>query len=143
MISLWVHSLLPLLLFLFDIRLSPEQQDEVEVFTTDAVLLTANSSEFCARLLESSSMSLYEISFPFSSNARLFSSTLERKIDGKSRSGHWEMLYFFVTSLCCWHWLNCFARKGYSHRRRLFFFQIILPEIRTGSLSNNSGVLVQ
>ena len=41
MISLWVHSLLPLLLFLFDIRLLPEEHKDVEGFTTDAILLTA------------------------------------------------------------------------------------------------------
>ena len=41
MISLWVHSLLLLLLFLFDIRLLPEEYKDVEGFTTDAILLTA------------------------------------------------------------------------------------------------------
>ena len=41
MISLWVHSLQPLLLFLFDIRLLPEEHKHVEGFTTDAIQLTA------------------------------------------------------------------------------------------------------
>ena len=41
MISLWVHSLLPLLLFLFDIRLLQEEHKDVGGFTTDAILLTA------------------------------------------------------------------------------------------------------
>ena len=41
MISLWVHSLLPLLLFLFDIRLFPDKHNDVEGFTTDGMLLTA------------------------------------------------------------------------------------------------------
>ena len=71
MISLWVHSLLPLLLFLFDIRLLPEEYKDVEVFTTDAILLTATCSWFCTILLEFSSMFLCKISFSSSSNARL------------------------------------------------------------------------
>ena len=29
-------------------------------------------------------------------------------------------MFFFATSPCCGHYLNCFARKGYSHRRMLF-----------------------
>ena len=37
--SLWVHSLLPLVLLLFDIRLLPEEHKDVEGFTTDAILL--------------------------------------------------------------------------------------------------------
>ena len=39
MISLWVHSLLPLLFF-FDFRLLEEEHKDVEGFTTDAILLT-------------------------------------------------------------------------------------------------------
>ena len=38
-ISLWVHSLLPLLLF--DIRLLLGEHKDVEVFNTDPILLTA------------------------------------------------------------------------------------------------------
>ena len=41
MISLWVHSLLPLLLFLFDIQLLREEHKDAEGSTTDAILLTA------------------------------------------------------------------------------------------------------
>ena len=91
MISLWVHSLLPLLLFLFDIQLLMGQHEDVEVSTTDAELLTATSSWLSTRLLEFSSMSLCKISFSFSSNARLPSSILKQKIDATSRIGHWEM----------------------------------------------------
>ena len=46
MISLWVHSLLPLLLFLFDIRLLPEEHKDVEVFTTDELLLVLGSVQY-------------------------------------------------------------------------------------------------
>ena len=80
MISFWVYHLLPLLLFLFDIRLLPEEHEDVEVVSTDAVLLTATCSWFCAILLEFSSMLLCKISFPFSSNACLpFSVLLENR----------------------------------------------------------------
>ena len=41
MISLWLHSVLSLLLFLFDIQLVPEEHEDVQGFTTDAILLTA------------------------------------------------------------------------------------------------------
>ena len=37
--SLWVHSLLPLVLLLFNIRLLPEEHKDVQGFTTDAILL--------------------------------------------------------------------------------------------------------
>ena len=40
----------------------------------------------------------------------------------------------FAVSPCCWNWSTCFPWKDYSHRR-LFFSQIILPEIKTGSFS--------
>ena len=50
MISLCVHSLLPLLLFLFDIGLLPEEHEDVEGFTIDALLLTATCSWFCTML---------------------------------------------------------------------------------------------
>ena len=77
MISLWVHSLLLLLLFLFDIRLLPEEQEDVVVFATDAILLTASCSWFCTILLEFSSMFLCKISFSSSSNACLPFSVLK------------------------------------------------------------------
>ena len=66
MISFWVHSLLPLLLLLFDIRLLPEQKEDVKVFITDAMLLTVTCSWLCTTLLEFCSMSLCKISFSYS-----------------------------------------------------------------------------
>ena len=78
MISLWVHSLLPLLLLLFDVRLLPEEHDDMEVLTTDAMLLTATYSRFCTGLLEFSSMSLCKTSFSSSAYARLPSSVLKK-----------------------------------------------------------------
>ena len=77
MISLWIYSLLPMLLLLFDIWLLPEEHEDVEVFITDAMLLTVTCSWFCTRLLEFSLMSLCKNSFPSSSNARLPSSILK------------------------------------------------------------------
>ena len=68
--SLWVHSLMPVLLFLINIQLVPEEHEDVEIFTNDAVLLTATCSWFSTILLEFSSMFLCEISFS-SSNACL------------------------------------------------------------------------
>ena len=67
--SLWVHSLMPMLLFLINIQLVPEEYEDVEIFTNDAVLLTATCSWF-STILEFSSMFLCEISFS-SSNACL------------------------------------------------------------------------
>ena len=54
-----------------------------------------------------------------------------------------KKLFFFATSPWCGHWLTCFAQKGYFHRRLVFFSQINLPEIRTGSFSKKPGVLVK
>ena len=71
MISLWVHSLMPMLLFLINIQLVPEEHEDVEIFTNDAVLLAATCSWFSTILLEFSSMFLCEISFSSSSNACL------------------------------------------------------------------------
>ena len=71
MISLWIYSLLPLLLFLLNIQLLPEEHEDVEGFTTDAILLTASCSWFSTLLLEFSSMLLCKISFSFSLNACL------------------------------------------------------------------------
>ena len=56
-----------------------------------------------------------------------------------TRSSHWEVFYkkivlFFSRSQYCGHWSTCSEQKCYSHRR-LFFSQVILPEIRTGSFS--------
>ena len=61
----------------FDARLLPEQHEDVEVFTTGAMLLTATCSSFCRRLLEFSSMSLFKILFSSSTNARLPPSVLK------------------------------------------------------------------
>ena len=38
----------------------------------------------------------------------------------------------FSTSPCCGHWLICFSWKDYFHGR---LYQIILPEIKTGSFT--------
>ena len=123
--SLWVHSLLPLLLFLFDIWLLPEEREDVEVFTTDAILVTATCSWFCTILLEFSSMFLCKISFSSSSNARLpFSILKENKalyLESANGRSSVKKMFFFVTSPWCGHWLTCFARKGYSHKRLIFF----------------------
>ena len=62
---------MPLLLFLIDIQLVPEEHKDVEIFTNDAILLTATCSSFSTILLEFSSMFLCEISFSSSSNAGL------------------------------------------------------------------------
>ena len=145
MISLWVHSLLPLLLFLFDIRLLPEEHKDAEFFTTDAILLSATCSWFCTILLEFSSMFLCKISFSPSSNACLPFSVL-KEIDANGRISQWETFskkgIFFAKSPCSGHWLTCFALKGYSHRR-LLFSQVILPETTQGIRSpKNSAALV-
>ena len=56
-----------------------------------------------------------------------------------------KKVFFFATPPCSGHWFTCFARKGYSHRR-LLFYQIILPEIRmegilsTGNVTVKSGI---
>ena len=77
MISSRVHSLLPLLLLLFDIRLLAEEHEDVEGFTTDAILLTATCFWFYTILLEFSSVFPCKISFSSSSNARLPTSVLK------------------------------------------------------------------
>ena len=77
--SLWVHSLLLLLLILVNFRFLLEEHKDAKGFTTDAVLLTAitaTCSWLCTILLEFSSLSLCKISFSSSSNAHLLSSAL-------------------------------------------------------------------
>ena len=76
---MWVHSLLLLLLLLFDIRLSREKHEDVEGFTIDAILQTVTCSSFCTIPLEFSSKFLYKISFSSCSNARLLFSVLKEK----------------------------------------------------------------
>ena len=62
----------------FDVRLCPEQYEDVEeVFTTDTMLPTATCSCFCTRSFEFSSVSLCKISFSSSTYARLLSSVLK------------------------------------------------------------------
>ena len=100
MILLWLYFLLPLLLFLFDIWLLTEEHKDVEVFTTDAILLTATCSWFCTILLEFYSMFLCKISFSSSSNACLPFSVL-KKIDAKGRISQWEM--FCKKGILFWH----------------------------------------
>ena len=38
-----------------------------------------------------------------------------------TRLSFYKRSSFFATSPCSGHWLTCFARKGYSHKRLLFF----------------------
>ena len=61
----------------FDARLLPEQPEDVEVFITDAMLLTATCSCFCTRLLEFSSIPLCKVSFSSFTFARLPPSVLK------------------------------------------------------------------
>ena len=133
---MWVHSLLPLLLLLFDIRLSREKHEDVQDFTIDAILQTVTCSSFCTIPLEFSSKFLYKISFSSCSNARLLFSVLKEKrccIQYQPMGDVLQKRYsFFVIPRCCGHSLTCFIRKGYSHRR-LLCSQNILPEIRTDS----------
>ena len=96
MISLLIHSLLPLLL-LFNIWLLLEQHEYVEVFITDAMLLTVTCSWFFSRLLEFSLMSLCKNSFSSSSNARLPSSILK---ENRRNSSHWGMFCKKGVLLC-------------------------------------------
>ena len=147
MISLWVYSLLPLLLFLFDSQLLPKEHEDVEVFTTDTVLLTVTCSWFCTILLDFSSMFLCEIHFTtfffFKRMPTFFSSKRKQTLMGESANGRCSVrkVFFFATSLCSGHWLTCSARKSYSHRRRLFS-QIILPEIRTEGIRSPRNLAV-
>ena len=60
-----------------DIRLLPEEYEDVEVFTTDAILLTSTCSWFCTILFEFSSMFLCKILFSSSSNVCLPFSVLK------------------------------------------------------------------
>ena len=115
MISLWVHSLLPLLLFLFDIRLLSEEHKDAEFFTTDAILLSATCSWFCTILLEFSSMFLCKISFSSScSNACLPFSVL-KKIDANGRISQWETFskkgIFFCQVSMFWTLVDLFCTK--------------------------------
>ena len=128
--SLWNHSLLPLLLVLFDIWILLEQYEDVEVFITDAMLLTFACSWFCTRLLEFFLIFLCKNSFSSSLNARLSPSILKQNIRNIQKQPPGDVLFkkvfFCATSPWYRHWLTCFAQKGYSHRR-LFFPRVILP----------------
>ena len=100
------------------------------------------SRVFFNRLLES----LCKNSFCFSSNACLPSSILKEHRRNIQKQPLGDVLlkkvFFCATSPWCGHWLTCFAQKGYSYLR-LFFPHIILPQIRTGSFSSESAILVQ
>ena len=61
----------------------------MEVYSSDAVLLTATCTGFCTVLLEFPSMSIFIISFSSSSNARLPPSVLN-EIGANSRNNQWE-----------------------------------------------------
>ena len=127
MISLWVYSLLPLLLFLFDSQLLPKEHEDVEVFTTDTVLLTVTCSWFCTILLDFSSMFLCEIHFTtfffFKRMPTFFSSKRKQTLMGESANGRCSVkkVFLFATFPCSGHWLTCLARKRYSQRRLLCF----------------------
>ena len=82
---------------LFDIWLLSEQHEDVEVFITDAMLLTVTCSWFFSRLLEFSLMSLCKNSFSSSSNARLPSSILK---ENRRNSSHWGMFCKKGVLLC-------------------------------------------
>ena len=60
-----------------------------------------------------------------------------------TRLSFYKRSSFSATSPCSGHWLTCFARKGYSHKR-LLFSQILLPEVRTEGIHfpRNSAALV-
>ena len=107
MISLRTHSLLPLLLFLLDIRLLPEQYEEVKVFTTDTMLLTATSLMYLCKILFSSS-----------SNARIPSSIPKENRHSIQEKPQRDVLQkaFFATPPCCRHWSTCFERTCFKFR---------------------------
>ena len=147
MILLWVHSLLLLLLFLFDIRLLPEEQEDVVVFATDAILLTASCSWFCTILLEFSSMFLCKISFSSSSNACLPFSVLKENRRSWKNQPMGDVLWKSYSFLPRLHVLDIgwpVLHKKVILTGDCFFSRIILPDIRTeGILSpRNSAVLV-
>ena len=124
MISLWVYSLLPLLLFFFVIRLLPEQHEDVNVFTTGAILLTATCSWFCTILLEFSSMFLCKISFSSSSNARLpFSILKENKTlyleSANGRCSVKKMFFCHVSMM--WTLVDLFCSKKLFPQKNAFF----------------------
>ena len=87
-------------------------------------------SWFWTILLEFSSMFLCKISFfSFSNTCLPFPILKENKtlcLESANGKCSVKKMFFFVTSLWCGHWLTCFARNGYSHKR-LLFSQIILP----------------
>ena len=70
-------------------------------------------------------MFLCKISFSPSSNAPLpFSILKENKtLYLESANGRCSVkkMFFFFTPPGCGHWLTCFVRKAYSHKRVLFF----------------------
>ena len=128
MISFWVCLLLLLFLFLFGIRLLPEQHKDLEVFTTDTVQLAATCSWFYTRLLKFCSMSLCKISFSYSPNARLPPSVL-KKIDAISRSSHLEMFckkgVLFCHVSMIWALFDLFCKKRLFSQETIFFPRLI------------------
>ena len=81
-------------------------------------------SWFCTILLDFSSIFLYKISFSSSSNICLpFPILKENKtlfLESANGKYYVKKMFFFVTCVWCGHWLTCFARNGYSHKRLLF-----------------------
>ena len=133
MISLRTHSLLPLLLFLLDIRLLPEQYEEVKVFTTDSMLLTATFFLVLWCLF-------VKFYFLLLLQMHVYFLQFQKKIDALFRRSHSEMFCkkgVFLPRLHAvdigWPVLN---EKVILRRNCFFFFQIILPAVRMGSLSN-------
>ena len=88
-------------------------------------------SWFCTILLDFSSMFLCKILFSSSSKVRLPFPVLQenKALYLESANGRCSVkkMGFFVTFPWCGHWLNCFARKSYSHKRLPFF-----PDYFTG-----------
>ena len=87
----------------------------MEVFTTDAILLTATCSWFCTMLLEFSSMFLCKISFSSSSNVCLPFSVIKenRRQWENQQTGDVKKGFFFATFSCSEQRLTCSTQKGY------------------------------
>ena len=109
----------------FDARLLPEQHEDVEVFTTDTMLLTATCSFFCTRLLGFSSMSLCKFSFSSYTYPHLPPSVL-KKIDAIFRSSAWEMFcekgVLFCQVSMMWTLVDLFCTKSLFSQETCFFF---------------------
>ena len=134
MVSLWVHSLMSLLLFLFDIRLLLE----------GSWLLVLGFLQYYQTFLQ-----CFFVKFHFLLlQTHVFLFQFYKKIDTISRISQCGMSCKNVVLFC--HVSMLWTLVDLFYTKRLFsqqtaFFQIILPEIRTeGVLSpRNLAVLVQ